>query len=158
MNQCSSTKEIVSKCVTLIYAADTPVTEDRHASTPASRGDRQGFSILARVADCDLVLRKVYEVLDLTPIKVARLIGVTSPTNAYHWINGRHRPSQAYVLRMCYLLCLQQEGINLKRIVPSTGTPTRSNGGTELSLMNVPLLMELLGGTFLFSASTYQLT
>ena len=78
--------------------------------------DRQGLSILGRFSDCDLILRKVYEVLDLTPIKLARLIGMSSPTNAYHWIKGRHRPSQAYLLRICYLLCLQQEGVNLKRL------------------------------------------
>jgi hypothetical protein len=78
----------------------TPLRTDA-PQHPMSLGDRQGNDIMVRVGDCGRVLRRIFEVLDLTPTTLDCLTGVTWTFNGYHWTNALHLLSQEPA-RVCY--------------------------------------------------------
>lgn len=61
------------------------------------------------------MLRSVVRALDLTPMKLCRLIG-RNADNSHHWFSRGQNPSKAYWVRISYLLVLAQQGVDLRRV------------------------------------------
>jgi hypothetical protein len=82
---------------------------------PQQTGARRRHSLVAPLEHCDFVLRRIIYHLDLSPQKLGRLIG-KGPVNVYSWFNGHSVPSQAYWVRIAYLVDLVHQGLNLRRV------------------------------------------
>jgi hypothetical protein len=81
---------------------------------PLQTGGRQGYSVIAPPEHCDFALRTIDELLNITPAVLGRLVG-KGQVNVYSWFKG-HTPSQAYWVRIAYLLALVHKGVNLRRV------------------------------------------
>lgn len=77
-----------------------------------------GFSPIKRFAKysgCETVLRDSLEALGgITPYRLGKLLGMANPQNAAsNWFEGRHRPSQLYMVRILKLHHLAMAGVRL---------------------------------------------
>lgn len=92
--------------IELSYRHDLPTL------TGAKRANRH---LVASYETSDYVLRHILDTLELTPAKLARLIG-QGVNNSYRWFSAAHSPSHAYWVRIAHVQALALSGINLNRV------------------------------------------
>lgn len=72
----------------------------------------------SKPSQCLRLLEQLQEDLNVTTYKLGRLLGVPQNSGAhYQWLRGEKRPSQAYCIRMLYLLRMVAfEGLKVNSI------------------------------------------
>ena len=56
------------------------------------------------------VLEELYQKMQVTPYRLAKLIGLSKPGSIYRWQSGARTPAAAFLIRMIWLLLRHSEG------------------------------------------------
>jgi len=92
---------------------------DKKQINLAIRSDLPSFSatrslqLVASKGQSLRMLETYFETMNLTPSKLAKLIGCGNSSTVFNWVSGQSSPSQPYCFRLIHLAMLVMGGVPL---------------------------------------------